>query len=168
MIYQPGPHTPPTAAKKRGPLRWIIGAVAIVIGLCVVGGVIAGIAGGNKKQPSAPAEVEPAAEESGGALESESSAPATTTAATTAPAKPAAKPAPTIAGDDLVHVGEDVPAGTYRVATGVDGQCYWKKTSDAEGSDIIANDIPSGGRPQVTLKNGQWFSSDGCPVWVKK
>lgn len=75
---------------------------------------------------------------------------------------------PTIKGDDLVHVGEDVPAGTYRAVEAISGDCYWKKSKDAEGSDIIDNDIPSGGRPQVTLKAGQWFTSDGCPDWVKK
>lgn len=80
----------------------------------------------------------------------------------------AAPKAPSIAGDDLVHVGEDVPAGTYRAVTAVDGDCYWKKSKDAEGTDIIANDIPAGGRPQVTLKAGQWFTSHRCPDWAKK
>jgi len=82
--------------------------------------------------------------------------------------KPAAA-ATTIRGDDVVHVGEDVPAGTYRVVTAIDDNgCYWAKTSDAEGSKIIDNGIPSGGRPQVTLKTGQWFTSNGCPDWRKK
>lgn len=84
------------------------------------------------------------------------------------PAKPAA---PTIAGDDLVHVGEDVPAGTYRAVRAAGGgtdMCYWSKSRDAEGSDILDNDLVQGGRPQVTLKKGQWFRSQGCPEWRKK
>lgn len=71
-------------------------------------------------------------------------------------------------GDDIVHVGEDVPAGTYRTNDSVDsGDCYWEKSSDAEGADIIDNDIVKAGRPQVTLKKGQWFKSQGCPDWYK-
>jgi hypothetical protein len=95
--------------------------------------------------------------------------------ATSAPPKPQVKPTPSpkpplavIEEDTLVHVGEDVPAGTYRVPVGVDGDCYWMKSSDAEGQNIIANDIVQGGRPQVTLKSGQWFTSSRCGQWVKK
>lgn len=85
-------------------------------------------------------------------------------------AVPTVKSSPTVGGDDIVHVGEDIPAGTYRVRTAVAGDdlCYWKKTKDSEGQDIISNDIPSGGRPQVTLKKGEWFTSSDCPTWVKK
>jgi hypothetical protein len=76
----------------------------------------------------------------------------------------------TIGGNDLVHVGEDIPAGTYRVAEAIAGGelCYWMKSRDAEGADIIDNDIAQGGRPQVTLKKGQWFTSQGCPQWAVK
>lgn len=88
---------------------------------------------------------------------------------TTAPKK-AVPSKPKISGDDVVHIGEDVPAGTYRVATTVQSgeNCYWLKSSDAEGSNIIDNDLPAGGRPQVTLKTGQWFTSRDCPDWIKK
>jgi hypothetical protein len=83
-----------------------------------------------------------------------------------APGKP--KPA-SIGGDDVVHVGEDVPAGTYRAKAAVDNQlCYWQKSTDAEGAKIIDNGLPTGGRPEVTLKKGQWFTSQGCPEWIKK
>lgn len=99
-----------------------------------------------------------------------SKAPVKTTP--TAPVK-AAPSKPTIKGDDIVHVGEDVPAGTYRATKAVttDQHCYWSinKTDNASDIDsIIANGLPSGGRPQVTLKAGQWFSSDRCNDWVKK
>jgi hypothetical protein len=82
---------------------------------------------------------------------------------TTRPTEPAG-----IAGDDLVHVGEDVKAGTYRAVEPVGDLCYWSKSKDAEGSDIIDNGIPAGGRPQVTLKDGQWFTSSGCSDWKRK
>lgn len=109
---------------------------------------------------------------SGSPARTPSPSPFPTAHATTAtkPKAPPAKPVTvaTIDGDDLVHVGEDVPAGTYRAAEKITPGCYWQKTTDAEGGHIIANDIPNGGRPQVTLKAGQWFSSQDCPTWVKK
>ena len=86
---------------------------------------------------------------------------------------PAAAPAAAmIKGDDIVHVGEDVPAGTYRavepVGDGTFDFCSWLKSKDAEGSDLIDAGGGAGGRPQVTLKAGQWFRSIGCPDWRKK
>jgi hypothetical protein len=101
-------------------------------------------------------------------------APVTSSSSKPTPAKTTTKAAPapvTIDGDNIVHVGEDVPAGTYRTESnvGADGtMCYWMKSTDSEGENIIDNDIPSGGRPQVTLKKGQWFTTRDCPTWVKK
>jgi hypothetical protein len=67
-------------------------------------------------------------------------------------------------------VGEDVPAGTYRTVDVVssEGTCYWMKAKDSEGSDIIANGVPTGGHPQVTLVKGQWFTTESCGTWVKR
>lgn len=87
------------------------------------------------------------------------------------PTAPATKALPHIEADALVHVGEDVPAGTYRASqdvSAVGGMCYWSKTRDAEGQDIIANNIVKVGRPQVTLAKGQWFVSQDCGEWAKK
>lgn len=76
----------------------------------------------------------------------------------------------TIAGDDIVQIGVDAPAGTYRAAERLPAGslCYWSKSRDAEGDDITDNDIPAGGRPQVTLQKGEWFTTRGCPAWVKR
>lgn len=130
----------------------VIGAIA---GLCLVGaGAVAIFEGaGHNPDPT----VGPVAAPSG-------------TDAATASSRPPASARPTIGGDDIVHVGEDVPAGVYRAATSVtkSSGCYWVKSSDAEGADIIDNDLPTGGRPQVTLKAGQWFTSSDCPAWVKR
>ena len=89
---------------------------------------------------------------------------------TTITAKPKPATPKGIQGDDVVHVGEDVPAGTYRAVTAVQSgdNCYWSKSSDAEGRNIIENALPTGGRPQVTLKTGQWFTTAGCPAWAKR
>jgi hypothetical protein len=79
-------------------------------------------------------------------------------------------PRPVTMEDGLYHVGEDVPAGTYRMREAVtdDDWCYWRKSKDAEGSDIIDNDLAGSGRLQVTLKAGQWFETQRCGTWVRK
>lgn len=151
----PASWTPPPPAKKRGPLVWILGGVAVVLVLCVGVTVLGGLLSDSNETAT------PAAGAAESAPASKPAAKKTTTAAA-APAKE------TIKGDDLVHIGEDAPAGTYRAAEAVDGNCYWMKSKDAEGADIIDNGIPAGGRPQVTLKDGQWFTSQGCPDWIKK
>jgi hypothetical protein len=80
--------------------------------------------------------------------------------------KPAPKPAPTI-GDGTWVVGEDFPAGRYRVIEPVQGTCYWQiSKANTNGSSIVANDIVTGGRPTVTLKKGQEFRAD-CGTWRK-
>jgi hypothetical protein len=97
-----------------------------------------------------------------------------TSAAPVVPVEPESvkvvEPTADIQGDDLVLVGDDVPAGTYRVVGRVVAEpwCYWGIYSDSQMQNIIANDIVTAGRPQVTLKKGQWFRSNGCPDWAKK
>lgn len=62
-------------------------------------------------------------------------------------------------------VGVDIEPGTYRIAEAVTSMCYWAilKTG-TNGDDIIANDLPDGGYPTVTLSAGQDFEND-CGVW---
>lgn len=98
------------------------------------------------------------------------STPLVTPAPRTIGSSGAKSTAVTIAGDDIVQVGVDAPAGTYRAAERLSAGslCYWAKSRDAEGDDITDNDIPAGGRPQVTLQKGEWFTTRGCPVWVKR
>jgi hypothetical protein len=97
---------------------------------------------------------------------SPSAAPASTQVSPSArPVAPAWKPASV--GDGVWTVGTDMPAGTYR-STGVSSMCYWEITkTGSNGSDIIANDLPSGGHPQVTLKRGQDFGTNDCGTWVQ-
>lgn len=69
-----------------------------------------------------------------------------------------------------VGVSGGVPSGTYRVAKAIQSTdlCYWQVSNDAEGTDIVKNDVPTGGTPQVTLTKGQWFKTQGCGDWVKR
>lgn len=77
---------------------------------------------------------------------------------------------PFIKANAVVHVGEDIPAGTYRTREQIGKYCYWEKakTPDGDVYDIIANDNPPGGRPQVTLLKGQWFKTSNCETWYKE
>lgn len=66
-------------------------------------------------------------------------------------------------------VGVDIAAGTYRTTDSVGSTCYWGiYTSGTNGDDIIANDIPGGGRPTVTLAKGQDFNTTRCGTWEKQ
>lgn len=81
-------------------------------------------------------------------------------------------PAPVPVGftdrDTPALVGKDIPPGVYRVAENIDelsGKCFYTKSHDSEGRDIIDNGYFDKGRPQVTLKSGQWIRSEDCGTW---
>ncbi|AIY01958.1 hypothetical protein ART_2359 [Arthrobacter sp. PAMC 25486] len=66
-------------------------------------------------------------------------------------------------------VGVDIEPGVYRTKSDVGSSCYWAiLASGTNGDDIIANDIPGGGFPTVTLAAGQDFKSSRCGAWVKQ
>jgi hypothetical protein len=66
-------------------------------------------------------------------------------------------------------VGVDIEPGTYRAATDVTSGCYWGiYRTGSNGSDIVDNDIVSGGRPSVTLSVGQDFKTSRCGTWTKQ
>jgi hypothetical protein len=66
-------------------------------------------------------------------------------------------------------VGVDVQPGTYRAVADVTSSCYWGiYRTGSNGSDIIENDIVSGGRPSVTLSGGQDFTTTRCGSWLKQ
>lgn len=71
--------------------------------------------------------------------------------------------------DGTWTVGEDIPAGRYKVTEAIVGDCYWGITrSGTNGDDIIANDIVKGGLPAVTLAKGQDFETTRCGIWIKR
>jgi hypothetical protein len=66
-------------------------------------------------------------------------------------------------------VGVDLEPGTYRTNSDVASGCYWGiYRTGSNGSDIVDNDIVSGGRPSVTLSAGQDFKSSRCGTWSKQ
>lgn len=120
-----------------------------------------------------------------------SSAPATTSAPAPAPAAPAPAPAapapvpapapappapaPTPVGpattieDGQWEVGTDVAPGVYKTTANVDpnAMCYWKITEHGNPDHILSNDIVKGGRPTVTIKTKQDFTTEDCGTWTK-
>jgi len=148
--YQTVP-TPPRRPRTAGRIVLLLVAVAASCGLGVVTGVIAA-------SPQAPSSSAAAAE------------PASVASSTHAAKAPAAAKSPTyvaISGGTW-SVGIDFPAGTYRVTANVGSDCYWSITkTGTNGSEIIENGIPGGGRPTVTLKKGQDFETQRCGVWHK-
>jgi len=64
-------------------------------------------------------------------------------------------------------VGEDIKAGRYRTVDTVSDGCYWEITADEGSGDIVQNDLPTGGRPTVSLENGQQFTTKDCGDWAR-
>lgn len=93
--------------------------------------------------------------------------PAPSSAATSAAPAAPTKAAPVTIEEGTWTVGEDFPAGTYKLRDAATSMCYWGiyKSGTNQGT-IIENDIVTGGRPTVTLKRGQDFDSN-CGTWVK-
>jgi hypothetical protein len=92
--------------------------------------------------------------------------PATTVTVTAAPPPPAAG---TTIEDGTWTVGVDITPGTYRLSAPVtSGMCYWGiYRSGSNQQAIVNNGIETGGRPTVTLKGGQDFSSKQCGTWAR-
>lgn len=66
-------------------------------------------------------------------------------------------------------VGTDIGAGTYRTTEPVSGDCYWAiYRSGTNQDDIVQNDIVTGGRPTVALRDGQDFETNRCGTWDKQ
>jgi hypothetical protein len=83
-------------------------------------------------------------------------------------AAPTQAPSPVIE-DGQWEVGVDVSAGTYKVTATVDpgAMCYWKITQTGKPDNIIGNDIVKGGKPTVTVKRGQDFTTEDCGTWER-
>lgn len=179
MSNQPGA-TPPAGKGSGGLRRWLLPAIAALVALFIgmgIGG--AGKSSGTTGAEAAPtvtatvtkagAAGSPAATVTAPAVTVTAPAPAPVTV--TAPAAPAAPPPGPGAsvGDGVYVVGQDMQPGTYRVSAAVTDGCYWAITkSGSNGADIVQNDLPKGGFPQVTVKAGQDFKSERCGTWVKK
>ena len=66
------------------------------------------------------------------------------------------------------QVGRDIDAGTYRATTEVGSRCYWSITVSGDSDNILQNDIPGGGYPQVTVSDGQQLKLMNCGTFTKQ
>lgn len=157
--HYPG-YRPPAPRKSKAPL--IIGIITIIaLGVCAVGAVASVLS----PDPKPTGAIGTSATGLGTPAPNDTK-PATKPATSTAPAAPVG-PKTTIEEGDWV-VGTDVAPGSYRTTEAVSGMCYWGiYRAGTNKSDILQNDIVQGGRPSVTLKAGQEFSSTGCGTWAK-
>jgi hypothetical protein len=160
----PGPVSP-IRRRRNGPPWWLIAGLAGIVVMvlsCLIVGLLAPVPKEAPRAPvlKVPVSVVPVTEVP--------QVPASVEPTETLPTEAAREPAG-ILGDDLVLIGQDVPAGTYRVIERVTASpwCYWAIYRDSNLEDIVSNDIVTAGRPQVVLKKGQWFKSNGCPDWRK-
>ena len=72
-------------------------------------------------------------------------------------------------GDGTWVVGVDIEPGTYKATANVGSRCYWGiYASGTNGDDIIANDLPGGGLPSVSLAAGQDFKTSRCGTWTRE
>jgi len=72
----------------------------------------------------------------------------------------------TISGDGVYEVGVDIKPGTYK-SSGGGGMCYYAENGDANGNDILSNNIVNSGAPAVTsVSAGHFFETSGCGDWV--
>lgn len=135
----------------------VVGGLALLCGASLSIGGLAGIGVNGSPSPS-PVYIYTATPADGVV------APAATSTQPAAPAPPAT---PTIR-EGTWTVGTDFPPGTYRTTADVGSSCYWQitKAGGNEITDIIANDFPGGGRPQVTLEAGQGFKTNRCGTWA--
>ena len=163
-MLNPAPEQVPVPAKKKRPILLImLVAVLGVLALCVGGTVIIGLATDNAEKAAGT----PAVTTTAGAQPAVVATTPAAPAPTTKPAPPP-PPAPPSVEDGVWTVGTDMPAGRYRTTANVQSGCYWAITkTGTNGQDIIANGLPSGGRPSVTLKVGQDFETQDCGKWSK-
>jgi hypothetical protein len=96
-------------------------------------------------------------------------APAGSTVTVTVTVKPKPPEPANKIEDGSWTVGEDFPAGVYKV-TGAGDLCYWaiyKPGANVGGFDGIVENHNGGGNLKVTLKQGYGVESERCGTWAK-
>jgi hypothetical protein len=105
----------------------------------------------------------------------------------TVPQTPKAEPAPTATkapeakkttepdskstmNEGTYEIGVDAKPGRYKTQVSESSPgCYWARMKDDSGglNSIIANDnVNPGARVSITVKQGEFFKSDGCGTWT--
>lgn len=149
----PPPPPPPKPSKAK---RVLLG-VGIAFGSWLIGFLMGSAGGTDTTTTATPASTVTETVEAG-SKPSTPPAPKKTT-----PPKPAAT-----MDEGTYEIGVDAPAGRYK--TVAEDSCYWKRSKDDSGTldSILANDnVNDGARASVTVKKGEFFTSEGCGTWTK-
>lgn len=160
-----GQTAPPRKTRTTMPLLGALGLAGLALVVGCIGGIAIGT--GVDDKPAAKSTPGAAAAQTSAAPATSAATPTTAAAPTSAvpPPPPPPPAAPTIS-DGTWTVGEDFPAGTYRV-NNAPGDCYWSiYKSGTNQSDIIDNHLGAGNL-RVTLKAGQDFETQRCGTWTK-
>lgn len=156
---------PPPAKKTHKARIILLGVLGAFIVLVLLGSCISLLTGTDSGTSVAPAPTvtvtvtEPAA---GGASAEANLEPSK------APAPKEPAPAKATMDEGTYEIGVDAPAGRYK--TVAEDSCYWKRSKDDSGTldSILANDnVNDGARASVTVKKGEFFTSEGCGTWTK-
>jgi outer membrane biosynthesis protein TonB len=132
-----------------------------------LGGIVGGIVGGSGDETATTAEPTAAVTATETVTASETADTATSKAPT---AKKTTQPEPEITmGEGTSEIGVDAVPGRYKTRVPEDSYCYWERLKDnGGGSDsIIAGYVDSGARASVTVKRGEFFTSEDCGTWTK-
>lgn len=150
------PNQPPPRKRRTGRALLIAVLVGVVL-LCGIGG-IAVIAGGgdSNNDPEITAQ-----DDTNRAAARTSSAAPPAGKATTAPTTSATLVAVRV-DDGTYTVGEDIPAGSYKVVERAGELCYWQLEGPNEGD--LDNGV-GGGFPTFTAKRGQKLTIMSCPAF---
>lgn len=160
--YPPGPPPP----RKSNAAKYIAVTVGVFLLLCLGGIAVTAIVG----PPTEPAPTVAAQDDANrrAASTSASSSPAPSpAAASSSPAKPTKgvpkPPEAILLSDGVYTVGEDIPAGRYKVDERADDTCYWSLT---RRGDLVDNFF-GGGFPSFTVRAGDEIEVEGCPNFRK-
>ena len=164
------PMAVPTKPAKQKQFGWVALIVTALVSLGI-GGAVAGASDTSTSAQPAPTVTVTETEEAP-AGEAEPAPTVTVTKTTKPEPEPEPEPEPDGLSEGTYEVGVDAKAGRYKTTVPDDSMnCYWQRTKDDSGEfgSIIANDNASpGSRVSVTLKKGEFFTSNGCGDWVRQ
>ena len=173
--YQPAPQPPKPAKKPMSKEARIGWKILAGFGIFALGATIGASGGTDPATTAAASDPQPTVTVS---VPAEPGAEVTVTAPPVTVTKPAPAPKTVTAPppqaaatieEGTWEVGVDVAPGRYKTteAVGAAGMCYWKITTTGKPNNIVDNDIVTGGRPTVTIKKGQDFTTQDCGTWAK-
>lgn len=177
-FQHPYPVGAPQRAKQK-PFGWVplllVSGATLVLGSCT-GFVTGSVAGNASAEPGATVTVTASPEP--GPTVTEKPEPAPTVTVTAKPKKekePKEKPAEESTeeiSDGIYQVGDEVEPGRYRttVPGGLFALCSYQRLKDDSGDSgsVITYKLANEGeKVSVTIKDGEFFSTDGCGTWKK-